>query len=78
MANFAITELADKYGCPPEFISGLLYRRKLDPKQCITKAGRRLLPESLIPQLEAELRKAGYPMPAIERRDDSALAIETR
>jgi hypothetical protein len=55
----SITEAADRIGCRPRDISDLLFARKIDPKRCLIKAGRRLLPESCIAEIRELLRRSG-------------------
>jgi len=67
----SISEVADRMGCRPRDVSDLLYQRKIDPRTCLIKGGRRLLPESILPEIETLLRRAGRVagFPAIETRD---------
>ena len=58
MSDFlSISEVADKFGVQPRAVSDLFYRRKLDVKKCLIKANRRLVPESLLPQIERLLKR---------------------
>ena len=59
MPYFSISELADRFGCPPKAICDLFFRRVLDPTQCIVKSGRKLIPETYVPQVERALRRGG-------------------
>jgi hypothetical protein len=57
MPFYSITELADKFGVSPKRISDLFFRRELDPTKCIVKAGRKLIPENYLPQVERALKR---------------------
>ena len=59
MAFLSISEMADKIGVRPRDVSDLLYQRKIDPKRCLIKAGRRLLPENCLAEITELLRQAG-------------------
>ena len=59
MAFYSITELADKFGCSPNCISQLFWKRVVDPERCTIKAGRKLIPENYVSQVERALRGTG-------------------
>jgi hypothetical protein len=55
-----VSEVARRIpGAKPKDISDLLYQRKLDDARCPLVGGRRLIPESYLPEIEAALRVAG-------------------
>jgi hypothetical protein len=53
---FSVSEVARRLGANPREISDLFYRRDLRDDLCPIIAGRRLIPESYVPQIEAALR----------------------
>jgi hypothetical protein len=56
MSDFvSITEAADELGIPPKRISDLLFQRRIDPKRCVVKAGRRLLPKKMVSEIKSLL-----------------------
>ena len=55
----SVTEVADAIGAVPKSISDLFYRRKLDVSICPLIGGRRLIPRSYVPKIEAELLRLG-------------------
>jgi len=60
MANlFTISSLARRFGIAPRRISDLFYGRKLSDEICPVVDGRRLIPESYVPAVEAALRESG-------------------
>jgi hypothetical protein len=52
----SVSEVARRLGAAPRDISDLFYRRELRDDLCPIVAGRRLIPESYIPQVELALR----------------------
>ena len=53
----SVSDIARRLGASPRDISDLFYRRELRDDICPIVAGRRLIPESYIPQIEAALRR---------------------
>ena len=54
-----VSGVARHYGVPPRKISDLFYARKLSDEECPIVNGRRLIPESYLPELEHGLRQHG-------------------
>lgn len=52
----SVSEVARRLGAAPRDISDLFYRRELRDDLCPIIAGRRLIPESYIPQVELALK----------------------
>ncbi len=59
MSYLSISEVAEYFGCRPRDVSDLLYQRRYDPKNCLIKGGRRLLPEDCLPEIAGLLHRAG-------------------
>jgi len=61
MSHLIVTQAARRIdpSVRPEDISILFYRRKLRDDLCPIVAGRRMIPESYLPEIAAALRKAG-------------------
>ncbi len=60
MRFFTVSDVARMHpGIKPRDISDLFYQRKLDDGHCPIVGGRRLVPESYLPAIEAALREAG-------------------
>jgi hypothetical protein len=59
MRQFIISEVARMFpGIRPRDISDLFYQRRLDDSRCPVVGGRRLIPESYLPEIETALRAA--------------------
>ena len=58
-SHFMVSSLARRYGIKPRTISDLFYSRKLSDQACPIVDGRRIIPESYLPELEAVLREHG-------------------
>ena len=56
---FSVSEVARRLDVPPREISDLFYRRELRDDLCPIIAGRRLIPELYIVEIEAALRRRG-------------------
>jgi hypothetical protein len=54
-----VSEVARRYGVPPRVISDAFYGRLLDDRLCPVLGGRRFIPESYLPMVEAYLRASG-------------------
>ncbi|HEY3965492.1 MAG TPA: hypothetical protein VGM05_13130 [Planctomycetaceae bacterium] len=54
-----ISALARQYKIPPRKLSDLFYARKLDEAVCPIVGGRRLIPVSYVPTIEAVLVEVG-------------------
>lgn len=54
-----ISQLARQLGCRPRDISDAFYDRVLDESVCPIVAGRRIIPLSYVPTIEALLRQRG-------------------
>ena len=68
---FSVSEVARKLGVTPRSISDLFYQRELRDDLCPIIAGRRLIPESYLPQIEAVLRHNKRLIPLRDREGDS-------
>lgn len=55
----SVSEVARRLGANPRELSDLFYQRKLRDDLCPIIAGRRLIPESYIPEVAAILRRHG-------------------
>lgn len=64
MRYLGISDTSRRYGIPPKVLSDLFYQRHLDDSVCPVIAGRRLIPASYLPEIEAALRERGYAIPA--------------
>jgi hypothetical protein len=64
-SDWTISQLARHYGVPPRVISDLFYLRKLDDLRCPVFAGRRMIPNDYLPEIEKVLRQMGR-LPATE------------
>ena len=62
MTYLGVSEVARRIGTNPRHISDLFYRRDLCDGLCPIVVGRRLIPESYIPVIEAALRRHGRPL----------------
>jgi hypothetical protein len=65
---FTVSELARRHGIAPRHISDLFYARKLNDDGCPVVAGRRLIPESRVAEVESKLREVGV-LPAAENAE---------
>ncbi len=54
-----VSDIARHFRVKPRVISGLFYDRVLDDQICPVVAGRRLIPESYLPEVERVLRERG-------------------
>ena len=54
---FSVSEVARRFGSNPREISDLFYRRELRDDICPIVTGRRLIPETYLPEIEAALRR---------------------
>lgn len=52
-----VRDVARRLGLPPKSVSDFLYKTHFDDDRCPVVGGRRLIPESLLPDLEGELRR---------------------
>lgn len=59
MQYLSVSEVARRLGARPKDISDLFYQRRLDDRRCPIVAGRRLIPEDYVPQVEDLLRRLG-------------------
>ncbi len=58
MSNpLSVSEVARRAGVPPREISDLFYRRALRDDLCPIVGGRRLIPESYVPEITAALER---------------------
>ena len=55
----SVSDVARRLGAKPKDISDLFYKRELRDDLCPVVAGRRLIPESYLDQIEAALRRNG-------------------
>ena len=55
--HLSVSDVARRLGANPRDISDLFYRRELRDDLCPIIAGRRLIPESYIGEIEAALRR---------------------
>jgi hypothetical protein len=60
---YTVSEIARLHDVAPRVISDLFYARRLDDRRCPVVGGRRLIPASYVPDVEAALRAAD-PRPA--------------
>ena len=65
---YTISSLTRRYDVAPRIISDLFYSRKLSDTECPIVDGRRMIPESYIPTVEAVLRAAGKHSPEHPKR----------
>lgn len=63
--HLSVSEVARRLGSMPRDISDLFYRRELRDDLCPIVGGRRLIPESYVPEIEAALRRNNRRLPAI-------------
>ena len=56
---FTVSSVARRFGIQPRKISDLFYARRLSDADCPVVDGRRVIPESYLPQLELTLRECG-------------------
>lgn len=54
---FSVSDVARRLGACPKDISDLFYRRELRDDRCPIIGGRRLIPESYVPEIERALRR---------------------
>ena len=59
MQQMSVSEAARRLGAKPKDISDLFYQRRLDDERCPVIAGRRLIPEDYLAEIEAVLRQVG-------------------
>jgi hypothetical protein len=59
MRQFCVSQVARQIAARPKDISDLFYQRKLDDERCPVIAGRRLIPEDYIPEIQATLQSLG-------------------
>jgi hypothetical protein len=59
MPHLIVSEVARRIGARPKDISDLFYLRRLNDSLCPVVGGRRLIPESYVPEIEKALREAG-------------------
>lgn len=52
---FSVTELARKFDCKPRDITELFYQRRVSDDKAPVIGGRRLIPESLVPEIEEHI-----------------------
>ncbi len=57
MKLFSQTDVARFFGVPPRRIPDLFYQGKLDVDRCEVIGGRRLIPESYLPEVKQLLRE---------------------
>ena len=57
MPYLTVGEVADKFGCSPQWLSQQIYLRRLDVSRCPLLGGRRLIPESYLPEIERIIRR---------------------
>lgn len=56
-----VSDVAERCGCHPRYVSDLLYHRKIDLSQCPVINGRRVIHKALVPKIRrllAAKRKA--------------------
>jgi hypothetical protein len=58
MRFLIVSEVARRLGVNPRSISTLFYCRKLDDGRCPIVGGRRMIPESYVPEIGRALREA--------------------
>lgn len=59
MSFTVVSQVARQLGVKPRDISDLFYARVFDDAQCPIVAGRRMIPLSYVPAIEAVLRERG-------------------
>jgi hypothetical protein len=59
MQQLIVSEVARRLGARPKVMSDLFYLRKLNDEVCPVVGGRRLIPKSYLPVIEATLRDLG-------------------
>ncbi len=74
----SVSEIARRLGANPRKISDLFYQRELRDDLCPIVAGRRLIPESYMPEVEAVLRRLGRPVGNAAAAPGGRYAHETR
>ena len=57
MKHLSVSDVARRLGATPRDISDLFYRRELRDDLCPIIAGRRLIPESYVDEIEAALTR---------------------
>lgn len=62
-----VSEVARRYGVRPRDVSTLFYERVLSDERCPVVAGRRLIPEDYLPEIETALRARGLMSEAVQR-----------
>jgi hypothetical protein len=62
MTLLSVSEVARRIGATPRDISDLFYRRELRDDLCPIVAGRRLIPESYVEDIEGALRRHARPL----------------
>jgi hypothetical protein len=62
MTLLSVSDVARRIGATPRDISDLYYRRELRDDLCPIIAGRRLIPETYVAEIEAVLRHHGRPV----------------
>jgi hypothetical protein len=65
----SVSDVARRLGASPREISDLFYGRELRDDLCPILAGRRLIPESYIPEIERALRRHGRLPSALSRKE---------
>jgi hypothetical protein len=58
---FSVSEVASRLGANPRDVSDLFYRRELRDDVCPIVAGRRLIPDSYVQEIESALRRHRRP-----------------
>lgn len=66
MDAFFVSQLARRWNIRPSIISTLFYTRILSDETCPIESGRRLIPASYVPTVEAALRERGLIKAAAE------------
>lgn len=59
MNQLTVSEAARRFAVRPRTISDLFYQRRLSDEKCPVIGGRRLIPESYLPEILAALRERG-------------------
>ncbi|MBN1341748.1 MAG: hypothetical protein JXQ73_03665 [Phycisphaerae bacterium] len=69
MKHLSVSEVARRLKARPRDISDLFYRRRLRDDLCPIVGGRRLIPESYVETIAAELARSGRPVEIVTVRD---------